>query len=110
MVFITASEAPGIPTIRDVLWWLASDSWAIERATYDYRRWAALYKYPESDTAAPRLFEMHAAQANGVLLAKQPFEICIGTRFGPCLAGIHGQELASRLQQLLMILQSPARV
>ena len=66
MIFITASIDPRLPTIRDVLWWFASDSWAIEQAAHDYRRWAALYKYPESDTAAPRLFEMHATQAKAL--------------------------------------------
>ena len=66
MIFITASIDPRLPTMRDVLWWLASDSWAVEQATYGYQRWAALYKYSEFDTAAPRLFEMHATQAKAL--------------------------------------------
>ena len=66
MVFVRAATDPRLPTIRDTLWWLASDSWAIEQAKQDYHRWSGLYKYPEPDTAARRLFDLHARQAKAL--------------------------------------------
>jgi hypothetical protein len=65
-VFVSEAANAKHPTFRDVLWWLASDSWAIERAGRDYLRWAELYKYPDSDTAASRLFELHSTRATAL--------------------------------------------
>jgi hypothetical protein len=56
-----SDEAP--PSTRDVLWWLASDSWAIEDSKRDYHRWAATHNQSYS-RAGLHLFELHARQAD----------------------------------------------
>ena len=61
-LFITASEE-NPPTTRDVLWWLASDSWAVEEAGRNYERWATTYRYSADDPAGERIFRSHANQA-----------------------------------------------
>jgi hypothetical protein len=66
VLFVGEATDAKTPTMRDVLWWFASDSWAIEQANHDYGRWAALYKYPHSDPAAPRLFELHSMRAKAL--------------------------------------------
>lgn len=48
--------------MRDVLWWLAGDAWAVERARGDREVWAATYGYPPTDAATARLFERHTRQ------------------------------------------------
>ncbi|HWG34290.1 MAG TPA: hypothetical protein VN650_08990 [Gemmatimonadaceae bacterium] len=61
------------PNLRDALWWLASDSWAIERSNRDIHRWAATYHYPDGQPATQRLFNLHRARANAlVALLGQP--------------------------------------
>ena len=61
-LFVTGSnESP--PSTRDVLWWLASDSWAVEEAGRNYQRWATTYRYSADDPAGVRLFRSHANQA-----------------------------------------------
>ena len=62
-LFITEASDPRPPSVRDVLWWLASDSWALEQANRDFRIWAATYQYPEGEDAAMRLFRLHLDQA-----------------------------------------------
>lgn len=62
-LFITGSnENP--PSTRDVLWWLASDSWAVEEADRKYERWATTYRYSADDPASARIFHSHANQAD----------------------------------------------
>ena len=62
-LFVTGSnERP--PNTRDVLWWLASDSWAVEEAGRNYQRWARTYRYSVDDPAGMRLFRSHADQAD----------------------------------------------
>jgi len=52
------------PTVRDALWWLAADAWAIERADGDMERWASLYDYPLESAATRRLFERQLRQTS----------------------------------------------
>lgn len=63
VLFVTEEEDGRPVAIRDVLWWLSSDSWAVENADRDLAHWIALYNYPDDDRAAARLFELHVAQA-----------------------------------------------
>jgi hypothetical protein len=63
MVFVDEATRDGEPTIRDVLWWLSSDSWAAEQSHRQYSRWAEMYRYAYDDVAARRLFDLHVSQA-----------------------------------------------
>ena len=66
----------GPPLLRDVLWWLASDSWAIEQARGEESAWAELHGYPPHDSASTRLFERHGRLAGELrsLLGPQDYE------------------------------------
>lgn len=59
-------EADSAPTVRDVLWWLAGDAWAVERARGDVAAWSAIHAYPPADPAAPRLYALHRRQADAL--------------------------------------------
>jgi len=62
-LFITgADEAP--PTTRDVFWWLASDSWAVERSEGDYQQWATALSRARDTPEDRHLFELHSRQAD----------------------------------------------
>lgn len=63
LVFQTPLAHGTEPTIRDVLWWLASDAWAIDRSQQQLDRWAAIYAYDVSEPATRLLFECHVRQA-----------------------------------------------
>ena len=63
LVFATPLREPDAPTIRDVLWWLAGDAWALEHVGSALEPWAAHHGYPPADPATVRLFESHAQQA-----------------------------------------------
>src|SRR5690348_16305127 len=45
MLFVTEPADVDSPTMRDVLWWLSSDSWAVEHAGRNYADWACIYHY-----------------------------------------------------------------
>ena len=62
-LFITGSQE-NPPTTRDVLWWLASDSWAVEQAGRNFQRWASTYSVSADDPAGERIFRSHASQAD----------------------------------------------
>jgi hypothetical protein len=51
------------PAVRDVLWWLAGDAWAVERSGGAANAWAAMYGYAPADATAEPLFAAHARQA-----------------------------------------------
>lgn len=60
---LTDADAPGV---RDVLWWLAGDAWALEQTGRILDAWAAHYGYPPADSATRRLFELHVRQATAL--------------------------------------------
>jgi hypothetical protein len=66
-VFTTPLSDPAPPTLRDVLWWLAADGWAVERAGGVFREWAALHGYPAQELASARLFAQHVTQASSLV-------------------------------------------
>jgi hypothetical protein len=63
MIFLTPVTAGGDPSLRDVLWWLAGDSWALEQADRNPADWAATYGYPPEAEATAWLFDQSARQA-----------------------------------------------
>lgn len=64
VVFITPLTESAAPTLRDVLWWLAGDAWAIERSGATLDRWAAIHGYPLEDPGSAQLFARHVTQAS----------------------------------------------
>ena len=66
MVFVTPLNEPSAPTLRDVLWWLAGDAWAIERADATFDTWATIHGYPLEDPAGAQLFARHVRQASSL--------------------------------------------
>jgi hypothetical protein len=62
-LFVTEASDSRPPGMRDLLWWLSSDCWALERADRNYERWAATYRYPTNDSATRRLFRVQIEQA-----------------------------------------------
>lgn len=52
------------PSVRDILWWLASDAWSIEQTNRDFGEWAGLHDYRPNDEATRRLFERHVRIAD----------------------------------------------
>ena len=63
-LFITEASDPRPASVRDLLWWLSSDCWALEQADREYAGWAATYHYPADDPATQRLFQVHIEQAS----------------------------------------------
>jgi hypothetical protein len=66
-LFITDQFDSRRLSMRDVLWWLSSDSWAIERVERDIRQWTALHHQAEESPAALRIFQLHVDQADALL-------------------------------------------
>lgn len=66
MVFVTPLSEHGGPSIRDVLWWVAGDAWAVERADRNADLWAATYGYPTASAAASWLFDQALRQRNAL--------------------------------------------
>lgn len=66
MVFVSPLIDADAPTLRDVLWWLAGDAWAIERAGATLAKWAPIHGYPLEDPAAAQLFARHVTQASSL--------------------------------------------
>lgn len=65
-LFVSDRSDPTAPSMRDVLWWLSSDSWAIEHADREVAKWSAVYGYREESPATARLFRLHVAQADSL--------------------------------------------
>jgi hypothetical protein len=63
---VSEQAAPYPPSIREVLWWLAADSWAVEHAGRAIDAWAGIYGFTATDPATLRLFRLHVAQADRV--------------------------------------------
>ena len=66
VVFITPLTESAPPTLRDVLWWLAGDAWAVERSGATLGRWAAIHGYPLEEPASAQLFARHVTQASAL--------------------------------------------
>jgi hypothetical protein len=62
-LFVVSAVDARPASTRDVMWWLAADSWACEQAGNDLPRWAAIYGYPVDDPATVRLMRLHERQA-----------------------------------------------
>lgn len=62
-LFVTEASDLRPLSLRDVLWWLSADSWAVEQVARDFHRWSATYRYPDDDPATLRLFRLHVEQA-----------------------------------------------
>jgi hypothetical protein len=65
LVYLTPLTDVAPPSVRDVLWWLAGDAWAVERAGRRLDAWAADHGYARDD-ATDRLFECHCRQATAL--------------------------------------------
>jgi hypothetical protein len=79
-LFMTDPSDSQPPSMRDVLWWLSSDSWAIERAGREMVKWSAVYGYPVESPATARIFRLHIAQADGLqaLLGTEAYRELLG--------------------------------
>jgi hypothetical protein len=62
LAYFAPLSNPSPPGPREVLWWLAADSWALEEAKGNIADWAAGYGY-ELDSATEQLFQIHTRQA-----------------------------------------------
>jgi hypothetical protein len=67
LLFITPATGNSYPRLRDVLWWLAADAYAIERSKSKAPSWAATYGYPANAEATLALFRQHLAQATALV-------------------------------------------
>ena len=65
-VFIKPTVDPSPPDVRDVLWWLASDGWAVRQSGRDLARWASAYRYPPDAEPTARIFARHVAQSDAL--------------------------------------------
>lgn len=68
LAFVRALQDPSPPSVRDALWWLASDAWAVERSGGDLTRWAASQRLTLTDTAVGREFAHYSAQSRALAL------------------------------------------
>lgn len=80
LLFMTSAADAVSPTIRDALWWLAADAWAIERANGNVERWAGLYGYPPHDPVTKRHFARQSRQTEELraLLGMADFQRLLG--------------------------------
>jgi hypothetical protein len=63
LVFVTSLYEASAPGLRDALWWLAGDAWAIESSAGDVGTWAATYNLTSSATVATAEFDYYNMQA-----------------------------------------------
>ena len=69
LAFVRALQDPSPPSVRDALWWLASDAWAVERSGGDISRWAAILRLTLTETTLEREFDHYSAQSRALALA-----------------------------------------
>ena len=69
LAFMRSLQDPNPPGVRDALWWLASDAWAVERSGGDISRWAAIQRLTLTDTAIESEFDHYSAQSRALALA-----------------------------------------
>ena len=63
LVFVTSLGETKAPSLRDALWWLATDAWAIERSAGDVAAWAATHRLTNAATIAIGEFNHYKTQA-----------------------------------------------
>ena len=63
LVYVTSLLESRVPGLRDVLWWLASDAWAVERSGGDVAKWAATRRLTNATSLAAVEFDHYRAQA-----------------------------------------------
>src|SRR5690349_9202774 len=63
LVFVTSLREAKAPGLRDALWWLASDAWAIEQSAGDGAKWAATHRLTNAGTVATAEFDHYSTQA-----------------------------------------------
>ena len=68
LAFVRSLQDPSPPSVRDALWWLASDAWAVDRSGGDVSRWAAVHRLTLT-TTIEREFDHYAAQSRALALA-----------------------------------------
>lgn len=68
LVFATPLSEQWGPSVRDVLWWVAGDAWAVERAEQKPDLWAATYGYPTEGEATNWLFDQALRQRNALAM------------------------------------------
>ena len=64
MVFAKPLTDSSGPTLRDVLWWLAGDAFAVEQADRQLAPWAASYGHEPKAPEAARLFQLQRQLAD----------------------------------------------
>ena len=65
-VFIKPATDASLPDVREVLWWLAADSWAVRQSGRELERWARVHRYPPDAESTARVFELHVAQSEAL--------------------------------------------
>lgn len=65
-IFVKPTVDPSPPGVREVLWWLASDAWAVRQSGRELARWASVYRFPPDGEPTARVFERHVAQADAL--------------------------------------------
>jgi hypothetical protein len=63
LVIVTSLLESRLPGLREALWWLASDAWAIERSAGDVAKWAASHGLTNAATIATAEFDHYGTQA-----------------------------------------------
>jgi hypothetical protein len=67
VIFAVPLASGATPGMRDVLWWLAGDAWAVERSRGEPDLWAATFGYPPRHPGVAQLFDCHARQCAALL-------------------------------------------
>jgi len=68
LAFVRALQDLTPPSVRDVLWWLASDAWAVERSGGDVARWATMQRLTPTDATVVEEFDHYRAQSQSLAL------------------------------------------
>lgn len=66
IVLVQPLLMPGVPSMRDVLWWLAGDSWAIRQSGASMELWAMTHGHPPGAEATARLHQGYCQQARAL--------------------------------------------
>lgn len=89
MLLVSDASDMRTASIRDALWWLSADSWAIEHSGRDFRQWVTIYGYPDAEPATLRLFRLHLRQA-------EKLAVLLGASLYRELLAIYQAEIAAR--------------